>query len=32
VTPGLVAFVRRFVQRAERQPELLFVPPPADPL
>lgn len=32
VTPGLVAYVRRFVQRAERQPELLFAPPPQDPV
>jgi tetratricopeptide (TPR) repeat protein len=27
VTPGLVAHVRRFVKRADRQPELLFAPP-----
>ncbi|HEX6096826.1 MAG TPA: hypothetical protein VF432_10925 [Thermoanaerobaculia bacterium] len=28
VTPGLVAHVRRFIKRADRQPELLFAPPP----
>jgi tetratricopeptide (TPR) repeat protein len=28
MTPQVVAYVRRFVQRADRQPELLFLPPP----
>lgn len=32
VTPDMVAYVRRFVQRAERQPELLFAPPPPEPV
>lgn len=32
MTPQLVAYVRRFVLRAEREPELPFSPPPAHPL
>jgi tetratricopeptide (TPR) repeat protein len=32
MTPVLVDHVRRFVQRAERQPEMLFVPLPPEPL
>lgn len=28
MTPTLVAYVRRFVQRADKQPDLLFAPPP----
>jgi tetratricopeptide (TPR) repeat protein len=32
LTPQLLAYVRRFVIRTERQPELLFVPPPPEPL
>jgi tetratricopeptide (TPR) repeat protein len=32
MTNQLVAYVRRFVIHAERQPELLFSPPPPEPL
>lgn len=32
MTPHLVAYVRRFVIRAERQADILFVPPPPGPL
>jgi tetratricopeptide (TPR) repeat protein len=28
----LVSYVRRFVQRCDRRPELVFVPPPVEPL
>ena len=32
IPSGIFSYVRRFVERAERQPELLFVPPPPEPL